>query len=148
MRNLEESRLLRLLAELRNKIYKHVFGGMKFCKSAFDEIKALEFLSNCDQTIVKVDPFWRLQQVCRTIYAEAALIPFTGNAFCYHFNHLLRLQWFTLPVQLNLIRTVFCRIDLDNPLSPPKPFPRPVPFKGLEKKNRPPVNPYICVQEQ
>lgn len=69
--------LLRLPAELRNRIYELVFRG-----------KTYLFKSSIHTKHARLDTtekhIFGLLYVCRQIYFEAALLPYAMNTFCFH----------------------------------------------------------------
>jgi hypothetical protein len=96
-RNTTESLLLRLPGEIRNQIYEQVFGQRTYgfwvhsFKATYTQPNDLALLG-----------------VCRKIYAEARLFPFSLNTFC--FPHFLK-SYHTLMMGLEaterqVIRTV------------------------------------------
>jgi hypothetical protein len=85
LRNAQESPLLRLPSELRNKIYEYALGGLKISLGGRSEdggiwytfsqpINAGRFVS-----ISKTRPTAPLMLTCRQIYTEAELLPFRLN---------------------------------------------------------------------
>jgi hypothetical protein len=110
--NQRQSPLLRLHAELRNRIYEYALGGSTilinpwFWKPKFR-------ITVCDETS------WEhpgclvaLTAVCRRIHAEARFVPFELNCFQSHADYassVFRLP--LMPHQKNQIRNVILMID-------------------------------------
>ncbi|CAN9337104.1 unnamed protein product [Alternaria alternata] len=85
--NQRNSPLLRLPAELRNRIYEYALGGHKiYMVIRFSENKEKLWLDRTDRC--GVVPAFTLLKVCSQINAEAALLPYSLNTFC--FDHPLR----------------------------------------------------------
>ncbi|KAF2831591.1 hypothetical protein CC86DRAFT_269610, partial [Ophiobolus disseminans] len=81
-RNSSDSSLLRLPPELRNKIFGHVCGGMTIL---FQETKINVKAGPWASSPTVHGPFRALQQTCRQIYVETALLPFSKiNQFWYY----------------------------------------------------------------
>lgn len=100
-----ETPLLRLPPEIRNRIWELGLGG-KVIRVIFVEKFKGRYAE--ERTTVARDTFpvhahARLQ-VCRQIYTETALIPFSHNAF--HFDRVEAFDWarHLLPVQKSAIR--------------------------------------------
>jgi len=75
MRNTAESPLLRLPGEIRNHIYEHVLGQRTYALWVYS-FKATYTHPN-DLALLRV---------CRKVYDEAKLLPFSLNTFCFpHF---------------------------------------------------------------
>lgn len=108
-RNSRESLLLRLPAEIRNRIWTQVL--------AMEVIYVGdEFRDNSDYTTPALD----LLRVCRPIYAEAALLPYSLNAFWFYSIPGLQ-SWLKqrAPVQKAVIQRIdiFCSDCEGCPLS-------------------------------
>jgi hypothetical protein len=94
LRNQQKSPLLRLPAELRNKIYGHVLGGfiISFRTSRPRHHCLIRF--KFSRKIGEFKPS-NLLLICRQINAEAQLLPFELNEFNYRipeaFKHMLDL---------------------------------------------------------
>ncbi|KAF1832936.1 hypothetical protein BDW02DRAFT_624666, partial [Decorospora gaudefroyi] len=108
-RNQRDSPLLRLPAELRNKIYRFVLGGnhiRPYCETVMG-VWEVSF------------PGWaysRLQlallEVCRQVYAETKLLPFSLNRFVGYPEHMFELLATSLtPTQANALKTVYFYVD-------------------------------------
>jgi hypothetical protein len=109
LRNQQQSPLLRLPAELRNKIYGHVLGGfiISFRTSRPRHHCLIRF--KVSRKIGEFKPS-NLLLICRQINAEAQLLPFELNEFNYRipeaFKHMLDLL---SDRQVNAIKVL--RID-------------------------------------
>lgn len=102
-----ETLLLRLPAEVRNRIWEYALGGKIFdviliqtCRGRYVE----------EKTLIAPETFpenaHALLQVCRQIYRETALVPFSHNAF--RFSEQRAFEWarHLLRVQQNAMREV------------------------------------------
>ena len=85
IRNASTSPLLRLPPEIRLRIYKHVFGGQQLWMdfhglqySLSTSVHRYRMIKDLDR---KLDI--RLLRVCRQIFTEAALLPYTLNEFVF-----------------------------------------------------------------
>jgi|SRR5690242_15674709 len=102
-----ETLLLRLPAEVRNRIWEYALGG-----KIFDVI----FIQTCrgryveEKTLIAPETFpenaHALLQVCRQIYGETALVPFSYNAFRFSREGAFDWARHLLPVQQMVIREV------------------------------------------
>jgi hypothetical protein len=120
-RNRTDSPLLRLPAELRNKIFALAFGGLKiFIRNTRIDVS---YNSRGNADFIR-RPFAGLQGTCRQIYVETALLPFSEiNEFWYYTTSDLDiLQDRFAPAQVKAISTVFFNIVF-NPLDIVNNFP-------------------------
>lgn len=105
MKSNSESPLLQIPPEVRNRVWALVLGGKVF-KIVFVENYRGRYIE--EKTLVARDSFpvntHALLQVCRQIYTETALIPFSHNAF--RFDRVEAFNWarHLLPVQQKSIR--------------------------------------------
>ena len=109
-RNSIESPLVRLPAELRNKIFGYVYGGMTIvCHGNRITIRAGPWASSPPV----YEPFVALQQTCRQIYIETALLPFSKiNKFWYYGRESIhKMRSRLLIAQQNAISTIHFSIQ-------------------------------------
>ncbi|CAN9339028.1 unnamed protein product [Alternaria sp. RS040] len=86
--NQRNSPLLRLPAELRNRVYEYALGGHEiWVTTPIPETKTKIYLDRWGDV-----PAFTLLKVCSQIYAEAALLPYSLNTF--FFNGKLSLDLF------------------------------------------------------
>jgi hypothetical protein len=110
--NQRQSPLLRLPAELRNRIYEYTLGGNTILINPWFG-KPRFRITVCDETS------WEhpgclvaLTAVCRQIHAEARFVPFELNCFHSHAEYASSAFWVHLtPDQKNHIRSVILKID-------------------------------------
>jgi hypothetical protein len=74
----QASPLLRLPAEIRNQIWRLVVGGKVIREQVTKRRRARVLPRPCDRINI-----FALLRVCRQIYAETALLPFTANTFSF-----------------------------------------------------------------
>ena len=105
-RNQEESPLLRLPAEIRNRIYEYALGlGRTFRM----DIRRNANLVGVDKKS-KEKNCLSLLRACRQIYAEAVLIPFRVNTFVFHGQHIFD-EWTStvLPIRREAVASIELR---------------------------------------
>jgi len=109
-RNSIESPLLRLPAELRNKILGYVCGGMTIL--FYSENIAIKAGPWSNSPRVR-GPFVAIQQTCRQTYAETALLPFSNiNQFWYRSQESIdRMRSRLFIGQINSITTIYFTIS-------------------------------------
>ncbi|KAI4661643.1 uncharacterized protein J4E78_004432 [Alternaria triticimaculans] len=80
-RNSVSSPLLRLPAEVRNKIFAYVNSGLHIFMRAGHGEKPTILIKNSTQAVAppKYPPYRTLQCTCRQVYNETALLPFSTN---------------------------------------------------------------------
>lgn len=99
--NQRDSPLLRLPAELRNQIFQYALG----CKTWTFLVR-----ESHQQTVYvpsRLEHALALLAVCRQIYAETALLPFSLDTFS--FDHYTDLQWWLKaqrPAQSDVVSTI------------------------------------------
>ncbi|USP77115.1 hypothetical protein yc1106_04389 [Curvularia clavata] len=131
--NQQQSPLLRLPAELRNKIFAYALGGRTF------RFKTTGNYPWYIKNVTKYKHALALLQVCRQIYAETALLPFSTNTFSasrlyvleewaesLHSARAQSIKWIRLKLQLSsgmgfLINKIHCEsFKFDKPLVLPE----------------------------
>jgi len=113
-RNAQTSRLLRLPAELRNKIYGYVLGGKSILlKSSYPDCVAevMDYLAPDSSLLYErymlVRGYLNILLSCRQIYGEAQRLPFTLNTFRHGGNRRQISAWFTkMPLNMALVSTL------------------------------------------
>ena len=85
-RNSVSSPLLRLPAEVRNKIFAYVNSGLHIFMRAGRGNKPTILINNSTQAVAppKYPPYRTLQSTCRQVYNETALLPFSTNEYWYY----------------------------------------------------------------
>jgi hypothetical protein len=114
-RNGEESPLLRLPAELRNKIYEYAIGGHVI--ELFDSTKKPHYnmLSQADGHYTALANPTVLSKICRQLHSETALLPYSLNTFHGHLRRIHRFLKGLTKAQREQIKSVeifFIRTDL------------------------------------
>jgi hypothetical protein len=111
-RNATQSPLLRLPAELRNKIFKLAVGGHTI---HLYHTSTLFHTSVTDLKILYRDRHcFALLSVCRQIYLETALLPFSANTLSFH-NKVCSTLFMKqrLPIEREAISCVKVHLTLD-----------------------------------
>ena len=80
--NLQSSPLLRLPLELRSKVYSNYFAGFKHRVTRHEQIESI----NRPPKNSAVKCITNLSKVCRVIYAEIRLCPFTRGTFIFEYS--------------------------------------------------------------
>jgi len=118
-RNSATSPLLRLPAEVRNKIFTYVNSGLNIFmwNKNFDPLRKIGGACRNPQVLIRHDaspiasylvalpPFLALQAICRQVYNETAMLPFSTNEYWYFTNYSLDLcKTLFYEAQLQCIR--------------------------------------------
>ncbi|RMZ66580.1 tetratricopeptide-like helical [Pyrenophora seminiperda CCB06] len=102
-RNQQTSPLLRLPAELRNKIYNYVFHSPPIRPYRDHRVYGAWAYSRRQLSLL---------QVCRQVYFEARLVPFKCNVFVGYAEHVIELLVTSFaPQQADVISTVDIYVD-------------------------------------
>ncbi|KAF2035778.1 hypothetical protein EK21DRAFT_84186 [Setomelanomma holmii] len=112
LRNQAASPLLRLPAELRNKIFEHVLGGYDIFVGIWPRHMERRLDRPFDSFREGGSHFLGLLQVCQQIYTEAKTLPFSLNEFSGWVGGLTRLSFDSnlSENQINKIRVVTIRL--------------------------------------
>jgi hypothetical protein len=115
------SLLLRLPAEVRNKIFAYVCNGldifMKIMNGGEGPVYIMD--GNFPHSARIFSPFVALQQTCRQVYIKTALLPFSAaNKYFYYTSGLDRCYDLLYIVQLQCIRHVSFFVTVDDVGSP------------------------------
>jgi hypothetical protein len=103
-----KSPLLRLPPEIRNRIWEYTVGGKVLDVTHFARRKSHRYIE--EVTTISKDSFPQhshaLLQVCRQIYAETALLPFSKNTFRFEKEQAFEWARQLLKFQRNLLENV------------------------------------------
>jgi len=84
-RNSVSSPLLRLPAEVRNKIFAYVNNGLHiFMRAGSVERAMISIKNGTHEGASSVYPLFLFQHTCRQVYNETALLPFSTNEYWYY----------------------------------------------------------------
>ncbi|KAI4708780.1 hypothetical protein J4E89_006181 [Alternaria sp. Ai002NY15] len=114
-RNSVTSPLLLLPAEVRNKIFSYVNSGLHIYMRAGTSFQPVIYIKNGSHAnaTFEYQPFLTPQGICRQIYSETALLPFTTNEYWYFTKNSLEIcKPFFWDQQLQSIRYVSFAITI------------------------------------
>lgn len=122
--NQKQSPLLKLPPELRNKIYDHVLEGMCVSLVKYNNSKPnhIEYIHSASGCAIVGNPL-NLLSVCRQVYLEASLLPYTLNSFqirysraqepqedCLRSSQLEAVKKVALPAPTGSVRRLFINV--------------------------------------